>query len=138
MYIVDRSLTLAHKLFPQSYNNRERYRTFHFCFAWDKNKLVSIGQNDPHKESAKALKMAKITNNKNRLKYPFLCAEIDCLSKMYGKIYIGAHIKLVVLRLNSRGELKNTKPCKSCQEVLDAFGVSEVYFSDGSGEITWH
>lgn len=134
MKIINESIKIARELFPAAHASRKGYRTYHFCFAWDKNRLLAIGQNYPDKPSAKAMKFAKKFQDRDKMKYPYLCAETDCLSKMYGRYYIGPDTKVVVIRLNSRGELQNSKPCRACDRILRAFDT-EVWYSTASGKI---
>ena len=110
-------------------------RTFHFSFAWKKNKLISIGINNPFMVNSKALKFAQRFNTKKQIKYPYLHAEIDMISRVWGKTRIDGSIKVVVLRLNSEGQLKNSKPCKSCASILEALDVDNIWWSDSVGNI---
>ena len=96
---------------------------------------MAIGQNDTYNESAKALWFAKRFNNKKQISYPFLHAEVDLVSKLWGKIYVDNSVKVVVLRINSRGELQNSKPCKSCMNMISVLGIDKVWWSDSNGNI---
>ena len=131
--IVDKSVQLSLSLFPQAYSKKRGYRTFHFAFGCKKNELLAIGQNDPDKPSGKALKFARMFNTRQTMAYPYLHAEIDVVSRLWGKVHIDNNIKIVVVRLNKTGQLQNSKPCKSCKTVLDALGVEDVWWSTNEG-----
>jgi hypothetical protein len=133
--IVDRSLNLARSLFPTIYDGKKKYRTFHFSFAWKSNRLLSIGQNDPENTNAKAMWFARKFRNRQQVRYPYLHAEVDMLSKLWGRYYIDSRMKVVVVRINSNGELKNSKPCPSCSNILEALGVDKVWHSNSQGNI---
>lgn len=133
--IVDRSINLAHSLFPVAYSGKRKYRTYHFSFAWRSNKLLSIGQNDPDKTNAKAMWFAKRFGNKKQIQYPYLHAEVDMLSKLWGRYYIDSKMKVVVLRINSGGQLRNSRPCSGCNNILSALGVDKIWYSTKDGEI---
>ena len=133
--IVNRSLDLARSLFPTAYDGKKKYRTFHFSFAWRSSKIISIGQNDPDSTNAKAMWFAKRFKNKKQVDYPYLHAEVDMLSKLWGRYYIDSKMKVVVLRINSRGELRNSKPCPSCSNIFSALGVGKIWFSTKNGSI---
>ena len=133
--IVDRSLILAHSLFPTAYSGKKKYRTFHFSFAWRSSKIISIGQNDPDKTNAKAMWFAKRFKNKKQIDYPYLHAEVDMLSKLWGRYYIDSKMKVVVIRINSKGELQNSRPCSSCNNIFSALGVDKVWFSTKGGNV---
>ena len=36
---------------------------------------------------------------------------------------------LVVIRINNNGELKNSFPCKNCQNLINQFNIPTVYYS---------
>ena len=131
---VSKSGDLASKLFPERYKGRTRPQPFHYAFLFAKQKLVSIGQNVMDKESAKALAFALRYNLATQRKYPFIHAEIDSISRVWGKQYIDNNFTMVSLRISKGLVLRNAKPCKNCKSVLDSLGVS-VYYSDGSGKI---
>ena len=109
MKIIEKSVKIAESLFPEIYDTKKKYRTFHFSFAWKKNRLISIGINNPFNVSSKAFKFAQIFGTKKQLKYPYLHAEIDMISRMWGKTRVDGNIKVVVLRLNKNGKLKETR-----------------------------
>ena len=131
--IVDKSVQLALSLFPQAYSKKRGYRTFHFAFGWKKNELLSIGQNYPDKPSGKALRFARMFKTRETITYPYLHAEIDLVSRLWGKVHIDNNIKIVVIRLNKTGQLQNSKPCNSCSAVLDALNVEDVWWSTKEG-----
>lgn len=134
MKFIDKSIELAYSLFPQAYANKTKSKSFHFCFAFERNKLISIGQNITEIPNAKAVKFAQKFGSPQPYRSDRLHAEISALSKLYGKYYIDNHVKLVVLRLNKYG-LCNSKPCPNCQEVLDGFGITKVWYSTNEGKI---
>lgn len=96
---------------------------------------MSIGQNYPDNTNAKAMRFAKRFRNRKQIKYPYLHAEVDMLSKLWGKYYIDSKMKVVVLRLNSNGELKNSKPCAGCSNIFSALGVEKIWYSTKGGNI---
>lgn len=132
--VVNKSVEMAYSLFPQAYALRTKYQTFHFCFSWQKRQLLAIGQNNPKVESAKARKLAVHFNNKHKQKYSYLCAETDCIARLWGKIRIDSGITLVVIRLNKHLQFKNSKPCKDCQAIIRALGITKVWYSTTNQE----
>ena len=135
MKILNQSVSLAKQLFAGAYANKRGYQSFHFCFAYERNKLIAIGQNITHCHNIKAIKFANKFGCVEQYRKYFLHAEIDCISKMYGRYHINSRTKFVVLRLNSAGELCNSKPCPNCKIVLDAFNVDRIWYSNEQGEI---
>ena len=135
MRFIKRSVDIAQSLFPQTYEERTGYRTYHFAFGWYKNTLLSIGQNRPDAPSGKALKFAKRFNNSETIKYPFLHAEVDLISRLWGRHYINNKLKVVVVRLNRFGQMQNSKPCSSCSNILNALDVNKVWWSTKQGTV---
>lgn len=123
---------LAQRFFMDSLESKN---TFHFAFLWKKNMLISSGQNNPNKPSAKAAYFANRFNLEKQKKYPYLHAELDAISKVWGKIYIDGKFSLVSLRLSGKGILRNAKPCKNCQHTINSIGINDVYWSSDNGLI---
>jgi hypothetical protein len=130
---ISKSIEIALSLFPETYSQKQGYRTFHFACGWKTNELLAIGQNYPDKPSGKALRFARMFKTPKTITYPYLHAEIDLISRLWGKIHIDNNIKVVVVRLNKTGQLQNSKPCKSCGDVLNALNVENVWWSTNEG-----
>ena len=135
MKFIKRSVEIAQSLFPQTYEERTGYRTYHFAFGWYKNKLLSIGQNRTDTPSGRALKFARRFNNTETIKYPFLHAEVDLISRLWGRHYINNKLKVVVIRLNRFGEMQNSKPCSNCSNILSALDVNKIWWSTNRGSV---
>jgi hypothetical protein len=41
----------------------------------------------------------------------------------------------MVIRINNRGEMKNSRPCNNCIRYMKLFNVRKVYYSDNDGDI---
>ena len=128
-YCQEKSLKLAQKLFPISYKTRQRYRTYHYAFGYIGKKLIGIGSNIPERPNAKALYFGKRFNIEQFKDYPHLHAEIDLLARLWGRYHIDGDLSIYLVRLNRFGEQQNSKPCSACQEVLDALGISEIFWT---------
>jgi tRNA(Arg) A34 adenosine deaminase TadA len=132
MSILDQSYNIALSLLPKTKNSRStRNKFFHFAFAYQKSKLLAIGQNNPEKTHTRALKIAKKFNLDSE--YPYLHAETDLISRIWNKYYINDSIRLVVIRLNKQGELRNSKPCDQCCSIIKSVGIDKVYWSVNNG-----
>jgi len=42
---------------------------------------------------------------------------------------------MVVIRINGKNELVNSKPCENCIYYLRLYGIKNVYYSNENGEI---
>lgn len=127
MKIIQECLDISYSLLPSTIKSREKNMVFHFAFVFRKSKLLSIGQNNPEKTHP----MAQIMSDrfKSGLEYPYLHAETDAISKIWNKYKIGGDMRLVVLRLNRLGVLRNSKPCRPCSKIIDCLDFGEVYWS---------
>ena len=135
MIKIDKAIQTAIQLFPVAYDSKVGYQPFHFCFLYKRNKLVTIGQNNINSESAKAKKFAERFNLNQQKRFSYIHAEIDAISKAWGKTYIDNSYSMVVLRLNKSLDLQMSKPCSECSKVLQAIGLSKVWWSDRNGNI---
>lgn len=134
MNIINQSIDIALRLLPVAKSQRNsRNKFFHFAFGYDKNKLIGMGQNNPEKVNAKALKLAKKFNIDSYQEFPYLHAETDLISRLWGKHYIDNSLKIIIVRLNKRGELRNSCPCEKCNKIMSALNITEIYWSTDNG-----
>jgi hypothetical protein len=134
MNIINQSIDIAIRLLPYAKSQRNsRNKFFHFAFGYDKNKLIAIGQNNPEKINAKAFRLAKKFNIEAYQQFPYLHAETDLISRLWGKHYIDSSLKVVILRLNKRGELRNSCPCEKCSKIMSALNINDIYWSTDNG-----
>lgn len=123
---IQKSIEYSKKLF-----NKNSTKSQHFAFIFRKNKILSIGQNDMSCTNAKSPKIAKRFGAQKPLIYPYIHAEIDAISKLWGEIYINKKLTLVSLRLNRYGDLRISKPCDDCEIVIRSLNLPVIFY-DGS------
>lgn len=132
MNIIDQSMDIALSLLPKAKEVRStKNKFFHFAFGYKKNKLLAIGQNNPEKTHTQALILSQRFNTDSS--YPYLHAETDLISRLWGKYYIDENLRMVIIRLNKRGELRCSKPCKNCSKIIRALGIKRVWWSIDNG-----
>jgi hypothetical protein len=132
MNILDQSFDIALSLLPKAKEDRNtKNKFFHFAFGYKRNKLLAIGQNSPEKTHTRALVLAKRFNTD--LEYPHFHAETDLISRLWGKHYIDNSLKMVVVRLNKRGELRCSQPCDRCNMVIQSLGINKIWWSLDNG-----
>jgi len=132
MNIIDQSLDIALSLLPKAKNARNsKNKFFHFAFGFKKNKLLAIGQNNPEKTHPQAFILAKRFNTDTE--HPYLHAETDLISRLWGKHYIDNTLRMVVIRLNKHGYLRCSKPCDQCTQILEALDITKIWWSDNDG-----
>lgn len=112
-------------------------RCFHFCAAFDGNKMIMSAQNNPVRMCHKIHRMGKQYNIPTYVQYSYPHAETSLVSKLLNRFdYIDPSWKIVVMRINRRGLILNSKPCVNCQKILDAVGLCRVYYSLDNGSFT--
>ena len=132
MNIIDQSLDIALSLLPKAKQERNtKNKFFHFAFGYRKNKLLAIGQNNPEKTHTQAVMLARRFNTE--LEHPFLHAETDLISRLWGKYYIDNSLRMVIIRLNKRVELRCSRPCERCDQIIKSLGIKKVWWSDING-----
>ena len=132
MSIIDQSFDIALSLLPKAKCARNtKNKFFHFAFGFRKSKLLAIGQNNPEKTHTQALMLAKRFNTETD--HPYLHAETDLISRLWGKYYIDGSLKMVIIRLNKRGELRCSRPCEKCSQILQTLGIRKVWWSEDNG-----
>jgi hypothetical protein len=132
MNIIEQSVGIAITLLPKVKMNRNtKNKFFHFAFGYKKNKLLAIGQNNPEKTHTQALILAQRFNIQNE--YPYLHAETDLISRLWGKHYVDNNLKMVIVRLNKRGQLRCSKPCERCDQIIRSLGLNKVWWSTDNG-----
>jgi hypothetical protein len=132
MSILDQSFDIALSLLPKAKQARNtKNKFFHFAFGFRKNKLLAIGQNNPEKTHTQALVLSQRFNLD--LEHPYLHAETDLISRLWGKYYIDNSMKMVIVRLNKRGQLRCSKPCERCEQIINSLGITKVWWSIDDG-----
>lgn len=133
MKITEKAFQTSLELFSQELDLDSRKIQYHFSFLFERNKIISIGQNS-YELSAKALYFANRYNIPQKKHWPSLHSEIDSIAKLWGRTHIDSRIKLVNVRFLRSGQIGSSKPCNDCMEVLKALGINQIYWSieDGS------
>lgn len=114
------------EIFPKflDFYSKEKKQS-HVAFLLSGKKIISIGCNDYNHHSLNGKRISS------------LHAEIKCLNyffKNHSKIKKDKY-KLIVINVNSSGNLKNSSPCYYCAKELLKKGFTKVYFSTNDGKI---
>jgi len=121
--IICRTVDIAMALCPLNLE----HRCSHIAFLIRSGKIVHIGTNSckSHPETLKY-------DYKDHQKVG-IHAELSVCMKS-GKEDL-SDFKMVVLRVDRKGNLANSKPCCGCQSVIKQFNIGEVWYSDSKGEV---
>ena len=105
-------------------------RTYHYAAAFDNNKMIGFAQNNPIKFDAKAFRMGEMFNIRTYKEYPYPHAESHLISKLLDRYNsIDTNLSIVNIRINRQGIVLLSKPCENCQKILDAVGLTKIYWS---------
>ncbi len=121
--IICRTVDIAMALCPLNLE----HRCSHIAFLIRSGKIVHIGTNSckSHPETLKY-------DYKDHQKVG-IHAELSVCMKS-GKEDL-SDFKMVVLRVDRKGNLANSKPCCGCQSVIKQFNIGEVWYSDSKCEV---
>jgi len=121
--IISRTVDIAMALCPLNLE----HRCSHIAFLIRSGKIVHIGTNSckSHPETLKY-------DYKDHQKVD-IHAELSVCMKS-GKENLKDY-EMVVLRVDRKGNLANSKPCCGCQSVIKQFNIGEVWYSDSKGEV---
>lgn len=130
-------MKIFQKTIKKAYSNWEpckEIRTYHYAAAFDGNKMIEFAANDPINMNAKAYKLGQQFRIKTFYEYPYLHAESHLVSKLMARYdTVCSNWSFVVLRINREGRILLSKPCKKCQKILDAVGITKIYYSNNNG-----
>jgi tRNA(Arg) A34 adenosine deaminase TadA len=121
--ILKRAVETAHALCPTNWKN---VNNSHIAFLVKKNKIVKIGWNRKRTHP-------EISKHPYHDGYVGTHAELDVILKS-GLDDLNDH-SMIVLRVDRKGRLANSKPCPGCLSLLKSYNVEEVFYSDTEGNI---
>ena len=121
--IISRTVDIAMALCPLNLE----HRCSHIAFLIRCGKIVHIGTNSC-KSHPETLKYAYKDHQKVGIH-----AELSVCMKS-GKENLKDY-SMVVLRVDRKGNLANSRPCCGCQSVIKQFNIGDVWYSDSKGEV---
>lgn len=130
-------MKIIQKTINKSYENwspNPLIRCYHYCSAFNGNKMIEFAQNNPIKMSTKAFRIGKRFNIPKYLEYPYVHGESHLISKLLDRYNtIDPNWSIVVMRINRQGLILGSKPCENCKKLLNAVGLNKVYYSIDNG-----
>ena len=116
----NRWLEIARAMYEFDYE----LRCQHFSFLIYKGRILSIGRNS---------KKTNPNNFKVQIGDFFrgTCSEFNAINKIKNKTNLPlSEMTMVNIRLNSFLQIRNSRPCSSCQKLLLTTGVKKVYHTN--------
>lgn len=104
---------------------KSNFKQRHGCVIFKGNRILSSGYNE--------IRYCNRIHSKYR---KWLESGIHAEQKaiLYGN-YNYHRCSLLVVRLNHKNELVNSKPCPVCTKMIQDMGIKNVYYSDETGYI---
>ena len=107
---------------------RHYQRCRHFSFIFNKNKLLSVGLNNP-KTHPINLKYNYIDRENNKIsEIVSTHSEVSAVIKLGAKYCDG--LVIVNTRINRRNEIDYSFPCNGCMEMLKKLRFSKIIYTD--------
>lgn len=126
----NRSLQIAKALFDPAFP----IRCFHLSFIWYKNRLVSVGQNTIKTHTHHKFNPKINTEGENVSEFKKTCSEFNSLNKIRRLTNIPfSKCTLINIRINRNGQLSNSRPCVSCDSLLNYLNIKEIFFTNNEG-----
>lgn len=123
--IIEISFAIAGK-----HNGIQRCK--HFTFIYEKNKLLSIGINNP-KTHPSNLRYNYLNKQKNKIsEIVGTHSEMNAVRKL-GNFYNYSDLIMVNTRINRNKKIDYSKPCNGCLEMICELGFSKIYYTDKNG-----
>lgn len=112
------------------HNHPEFDKFIHFSFIVQHNKIIGYGRNCAQ-EPSKHYGYHQLSSDKTFK--PKTHSEINAFKKTKGIINWDWKFSIINVRLNRLGQVRLSKPCRCCYNLLKALGCSEFYYSSDIG-----
>lgn len=133
MKIINKTIRKAYR----NWNPCKEIRCWHYCGAFDGTKMIGFAQNNTLKTHTGAYRIGENFNLPKYKEHPFYHAESHLISQLMDRYNtIDPNWTIVVMRINRRGLILGSKPCENCDKLLNAVGLSNVYYSTDDGSFT--
>jgi len=131
MKIIQKTIRKAYN----SWNPSRLIRCYHYAAAFDGNKMICFSANNPIKTNARAYRIGEQFNLPKYKEFPFVHAESHLISKLLDRYNtIDPNWSIVVMRINRKGLILGSKPCENCDKLLNAVGLTDIYYSTDDGD----
>lgn len=125
----NKSIDLAYALYEKDYEVRCQV----FSFGWFKGRIVAIGRNRLKTHTLNLRNPIRDLNNRI-INEKSTCAELNLFIKLRNKTNIPFNkISIYNVRLDRNLQVKNSRPCLSCDSLISFLSPREIYFTNDSG-----
>lgn len=120
MKVLKKIEEIGYALVP---SNRKDNQFFHVAAIFQRNKILSIGQNS-FKTHTKA----------RELGYSGACIHAELSSCLRLGEEDCSNYSMAVLRINRQNKLALSRPCPHCDALIRKLGFKKIYFTNKNGE----
>jgi hypothetical protein len=110
-------------------------RCHHFSFILKRKKILAIGTNrkKTHPYNLKIPKISKETGEDVSAQ-KYVCSELDAIRKLKRKTNIDTKKCILInIRYDRNGNLAYSKPCMSCECLLEKNNFKKIVWTDAEG-----
>jgi tRNA(Arg) A34 adenosine deaminase TadA len=125
-----RLLKQAVQLARNKLSNHEQGSYAHFAFIVQNNTLIGYGVNQ---DGSPLVHWGYKRNKEDPTYTPKIHAEIHAFRKNKALIDKNKPFEIINIRLNKKGELRSSKPCTCCNELLTDLGCKRFFYSYNNG-----
>jgi deoxycytidylate deaminase len=124
--VIDKYISLAKAMMPIDLPAR----CYHVSFATYKGKIISIGFNSAKTNPINLKNRKKNSCGKDYSEQKMTCSELSCLKKVKNKTNIPFNkITLINVRIDRNGDVRCSKPCESCEKLIDFLGIKRILYT---------
>lgn len=132
MKFLQKSLEVSYAFHNPVWNKQIEHRCQHFSIIFNRNKILAIGRNKLkttplNLRNAPPKTSVIILSNKNT------CAEFDAFRILRNRSNITGRLILVNVRIDRNGHIRNSHPCRFCQNLIRFLNFREVWYSTENG-----
>ena len=133
MKIIEKTIRKAY----QNWTPCKEVRCYHYSAAFDGTKMICFTQNNPIKTHAGAYRIGEDFNLPKYKEFPYYHSESHLVSKLLDRYNtIDPNWSIIVMRINRKGLVLGSKPCENCNKLLNAVGLSDIYYSNDDGSFS--
>lgn len=126
--ICDRTIEIARAACPADFGDR---RCWHISVLYDKNRILAIAEN----------KQKTSPRNRFNLKtfdvsLKSICSELSLflVAKSKFEKLDWKRLSMVNCRIDKNGNIRNSRPCGSCANLIKYLGLINIYYTNNNGD----
>jgi len=103
---------------------KSNFKHRHGCVIFKGSKIIATGYNEIRHCQRLDRKYKRWVNSLHAEQKTIIFSDVSV-----------KRCSLLVIRINNKGKLCNSKPCRLCMGLINDVGISKVYYSDSDGVV---